>query len=222
MEFHHGRPDRFMPLDYEWATLRDIYEHADAYASVYHRESLEHFRKVRPCDSKELFWPEYIWCVYTAGFSAKVITKIFPALMSAYGGPPDDDGFGKSPIVSWEAVMKINANRRRFRSVIKCQGILSGYGWPEFNRRYLQYVDDMEKLPGIGRVTKYHLARNLGFDVVKPDLHLERLRKWYGFTSSLQMCEMLAHMYEERLGVVDFVLWAYCAAFGSPKERVEP
>jgi len=217
MEPHQGRPDNFYPLDYSSATLKDIFKHAKQYTELCHEVALKHFRNVQQDFTAATFWQEYIWCVYTAGFNAKVITKQFPKLMAAYGPPPVGE-YGPGPLVCWQNIMKVNANRRRYRSVIQCRGWLAEHGWPDFRRRYLQYVDDMEKLPGIGPVTKYHLARNLGFDVVKPDLHLERLRKWYGFTSSLQMCEMLQEMFNERLGAVDFILWAYCAAFGSPKE----
>ena len=70
----------------------------------------------------------------------------------------------------------------------------------------------METLPWIGPITKYHLARNLGIDVAKPDRHLVRLAKRFGYNESTgvqQMCEELAERTRDRIGVVDVVLWRY-------------
>jgi hypothetical protein len=63
-----------------------------------------------------------------------------------------------------------------------------------------------EKLDGIGKVTKYHLARNCGFDVCKPDRHLVRIAQSYGMTPE-QMCQALSDKLGDRMGVVDVVIW---------------
>lgn len=73
----------------------------------------------------------------------------------------------------------------------------------------------LESLPWIGPVTKYHLARNLGIDVVKPDRHLVRLAAQFGFASPDAMCRAIQPEtglpgLELRLGTIDLVLWRYC------------
>jgi len=67
-----------------------------------------------------------------------------------------------------------------------------------------------EALPWIGGITKYHLAKNFGAAVAKPDVHLQRLADREGCTPQ-QLCERLAA--ETGLGVaaVDTVLWRACA-----------
>ena len=66
-------------------------------------------------------------------------------------------------------------------------------------------------LPWIGKITKYHLAKNLGIaDVAKPDVHLQRLADREG-CSVQAMCERLALQVGYRVGTVDTILWRACA-----------
>lgn len=67
-----------------------------------------------------------------------------------------------------------------------------------------------ESLPWIGGITKYHLAKNFGADVAKPDVHLQRLADREGCTAQ-QLCERLAAETGLRIAAVDTVLWRACA-----------
>lgn len=68
-------------------------------------------------------------------------------------------------------------------------------------------LDFLETLPWIGPITKYHLARNLGLDVAKPDRHLQRIAEYYNFDDVQRMCEHISALTNDRVGVVDLVLW---------------
>jgi hypothetical protein len=65
-------------------------------------------------------------------------------------------------------------------------------------------------LPWIGGITKYHVAKNFGLDVVKPDVHLARLAKRYG-TDPQSLCERIAAESGYRVATVDTLLWRACA-----------
>lgn len=76
-------------------------------------------------------------------------------------------------------------------------------------QQYLAAQDKVEflgSLPWIGPITKYHLARNFGLDVVKPDRHIQRLADHYGKTPH-DLCADIAKETGERIGTVDVVLW---------------
>lgn len=80
-------------------------------------------------------------------------------------------------------------------------------------RRYNKAVDKIAAcadLPWIGPVTKYHLAKNFGADVAKPDVHIERLAKASGVTSQA-LCEQLSLVSGYRTATVDLILWRACA-----------
>ena len=88
--------------------------------------------------------------------------------------------------------------------------------WRERASLYANYiaaddkVEQLQTLPFIGPVTAHHLAKNLGADLAKPDVHLERLARREQ-TTSQALCERLATESGCRAATVDTVLWRACA-----------
>ncbi len=71
-------------------------------------------------------------------------------------------------------------------------------------------LEYLEKLPWIGPVTRYHLAKNLGADEAKPDVHMERLAR-RDKTSTRTLCRRLARQTGYRVATIDSILWRACA-----------
>lgn len=71
-------------------------------------------------------------------------------------------------------------------------------------------LDFLQGLPWIGPVTKHHLAKNLGADTAKPDVHLERLARRDG-TTVQTLCRRLARLTGYRVATIDTILWRACA-----------
>lgn len=65
-------------------------------------------------------------------------------------------------------------------------------------------------LPWIGEVTALHLAKNLGFDTAKPDVHMERLARG-DKTTTEKLCARLAKQTGYRAATIDSILWRACA-----------
>ncbi len=65
-------------------------------------------------------------------------------------------------------------------------------------------------LPFIGPVTRLHLAKNLGADIAKPDVHLERLARAEK-TTTAKLCRRLALQTGHRVATIDTILWRACA-----------
>lgn len=175
---------------------------------------------LRPGSIKaEDFWAEYVWVVYVPGLSAHVVAQLWPRLLPAVGAWHEREAIG--PLL--KRLEGINRNFAKADAVTKCRDMLHAWGWSNFRDGFLKKVDSMEALPMVGKVTKYHLARNLGHDVVKPDIHLERLARAYGYESPLALCRQISEDLGIRIGCVDLALWAYCAAAGTEhlRERTE-
>ena len=71
-------------------------------------------------------------------------------------------------------------------------------------------LEDLRELPWIGPVTMYHLAKNLGADEAKPDVHLERLARGDQTTTD-RLCRRLARQSGMRVASVDSILWRAAA-----------
>lgn len=88
--------------------------------------------------------------------------------------------------------------------------------WQDRERIYAGYCEAHDKLaflqalPWIGPVTRHHLAKNLGEDEAKPDVHLERLARREK-TTTRRLCERLARQTGYRIATVDTILWRACA-----------
>ena len=80
-------------------------------------------------------------------------------------------------------------------------------------RKLLKAVDLIafcETLPWIGPITSKHLAKNLGADVAKPDVHLNRLAEPEGVTAQ-ELCERLARGSGQPSLHGNQFLWRACA-----------
>lgn len=71
-------------------------------------------------------------------------------------------------------------------------------------------LEFLEGLPWVGPVTRYHLAKNLGANEAKPDVHMERLARRDG-TTTHTLCRRLARQSGYRIATIDSVLWRACA-----------
>lgn len=88
--------------------------------------------------------------------------------------------------------------------------------WAERDQLFAAYVGAgdaiafLRGLPWIGDITSYHLAKNLGADVAKPDVHMERLAR-QDRTDTHKLCARLARQTGYRIATIDTVLWRACA-----------
>lgn len=183
--------------------------------------ALRHFRTLRQEDvTLDHFFQEYVWCVYASGFSTRILTEKFPALLKCY----QDLMFVslESQLEErWERVKGIIGHQGKHDAIhIFLQGLLAyavEYGdsyWEKFKEDHFT-IESLQNLPFIGEVNCYHLARNIGIDCVKPDRHLVRLAKHFQFGTPEMLCEFLAGLYDERVGVVDLILFYGASLWGT-------
>jgi hypothetical protein len=88
--------------------------------------------------------------------------------------------------------------------------------WKKRHQLFEEYMAAEDKLgfcgslPWVGPVTQYHLAKDFGVDVAKPDVHLARLAR-RDRTTVHRMCARLARQSGYRIATVDTILWRACA-----------
>ena len=146
--------------------------------------------EVLTCDDADSFFREYMWVVLSSGIKNQVARLIEGRIYKAI----DKD----LPI----------STAFRHKGKVKAIEYVKQHRHQEF-ARYKTSTNVLEffvTLPWIGHITKYHLAKNLGLDVVKPDRHLVRIASSYG-KSPLELCEKLARETGYRIGTVDLIIW---------------
>lgn len=142
------------------------------------------------------FLMEYAYVVISSGMKNQVADKIFERFMNGGG-------------------LNVFAIGHRGKREAIERAIKEHQEW--FTK--LQVASDklafLDTLPWIGPITKYHLARNVGLDVVKPDRHLVRLAAFFEYPDAATMCAAISESVHERVGVVDVILWRYSNLTGT-------
>ncbi|MDQ3814937.1 MAG: hypothetical protein M3347_13415 [Armatimonadota bacterium] len=192
-------------------------------AEAFYRRALTHVTDNEPeglawarkCSSgfrqlnMETFLQEYVWVIYAAGFSTQVLESKFPALRSAF----KDFALEKmSRMRSIEPALKVIRHERKAQSVLRGAQLIAKEGFTNFKARIsTEGVDSLAKLPGIGPITKDHLARNIGLaSVPKNDVWIARLVQLFHAQNHNEMVCDLSKKFNEEPGVVDYVLWQFC------------
>jgi len=166
---------------------------------------------------EQRFLHEYAWVVFNSGMKNKVIRAKWNDLRKAF------HHFIPLQVVSSKEKVRTDAlhvfnNEKKVDSVIKVAQKIVREGFEKTIREKVEKnpLEYLVSLPYIGKVTKYHLARNLGFDFIKPDRHLVRLAKKFGMTP-FELCDLIHQKTGRRLGSIDVILWRYCEQKGQTR-----
>ena len=197
---------------------KEYFKKAYAFVKKFHRQELDFIQstKFEKVD-EDFFFKEYIWVVYASGFSAKVVSKMHPQLVDAFGyfdqlSQRNFDGV-------FDRVKSICKNRQKAKAVHSMAVLMSlkleTQIWDEFKNSELNSPEKLVKLPYIGKITCYHLARNIGLlNFVKPDLHLVRMADHWGCANAVELCKAVQPK-GMPLGIVDLIFWYAASTFGT-------
>ena len=204
-------------FDKEWflnleKQIRNLGADSDAQSFDEIRENLSHPRKLSSTEFADMC--NYV--ILAGGFSQKTAKKIHSQITEYL--PKNGADF--------DALFAMFHNKNKINAVCEI--------WNNKNAMCAEYYgidnfDDklkfLSRLPHIGKITANHLARNLGENVVKYDIWIQRLGARYSGKElnvdngklnpeTKQACdEMFAHMVKETglpRGYIDVVLWKAC------------
>lgn len=147
-----------------------------------------------PANAKE-FASEAIYVILNSGFSNRIAVPIFKKCMLAL-----DAG---------ESVKTVFGHPGKSKAIDDI--------WRRRNYLFSQFkkadnlIEFCATLPWAGGpIVRFHLAKNLGADLAKPDVHLNRLADAEG-VSAQALCERLAAETGYRAATIDLILWRACA-----------
>ncbi len=177
--------------------------------------------------AREVF---YVICV--AGFRQATAKKMCQKVI---------DYIDKNQNPNFNDLIKIYGNINKINAIIKVWNNRA-----ELHEKFYKLstpeekLDFLSKLPHIGNITKYHIARNLGINFVKYDIWIQRLGvALYGNLEYVEkvsnsklnpkikeMCDKMFSDLEmqinEKTGYIDVVLWKACqqGVFVIEKDKV--
>lgn len=180
----------------------EYFAHCQKFVEDKYSTNLEHYRHILPETlTLDRFWIEFVWCCYVSGFSSKVIASIYDDLVLALGS------WRTCHLDRWDNVSIVISHRKKFEACCNVSAMLRELPFEKFKLDFLSSTKSIRNLPMMGPITSFHLARNIGLDAVKPDLHLTRLSAHFGYLYPFDLCRDLADSSGERIGVVDYILF---------------
>lgn len=160
------------------------------------------------------FLRESAWTVLSAGFREAVVRRLFGPVCEAFLGMQSAAAIHANRARCRRDALKVFNNRRKVTAILDIASIVDDMGFDRVRREIEQNdVRFLLTLPYIGSITAFHLAKNLGLPVVKPDRHLQRIAAAAGFSSPLELCQLISDHLGEPVQVVDVVLWRYATLF---------
>lgn len=204
--------DWFLGLDRK---LRDMGLDSDAQSFDEIKANLSHRHVCTPDE----FATHCAYVILAGGFSQKTAKKIHAKIM--------DEIYARG--ADFDTLMKLFANKNKINAICKIWQCRA-----EYCAAYYRLNDTdarvafLSRLPHIGKITANHLARNLGEDVVKYDIWIQRLGVLYSGNVALRdkidngklnpavraACdEMFGELCAQTglpRGYIDVVLWKAC------------
>lgn len=168
------------------------------------------------------FLAQYCWVIYASGFREAILAGVFGDLEDAFKGF-DLERLARTRSI--QPALNVFNNKNKANAFLRGSKLIAEEGFSAFKKRVrIEGVDALEKLPGIGPITKVHLAKNIGLlDVAKPDRWLERAAEMTSSTVD-ELVGFLSAKYQVSRHVVDLIIWRYAADNGleklTPVERV--
>lgn len=156
------------------------------------------------------FLSQYSWVVLAAGFRDSVVRRKYPEILDAFLNFSSARKITRHAVTCRTAAMAAFGNKRKIDAILSTIKRVADEGFCDLKIRLARGdISYLQTFPFMGPATSYHLAKNLGMDVVKPDRHLLRITFTVGYKSPEAMCRDICVNVGERLSVIDLVLWRY-------------
>ena len=165
---------------------------------------------------EKTFLAVYCGAVFTSGFKASTVDAKFPAMKkvfqqfdpAALAEMDPDPTVAKLPIKNLKKTTAFLAGAKQIHAE----------GWRPFKKRLTaEGLEMLTELPGIGHITKYHLAKDIGLaDTAKPDIWLQRCAQECS-TSVATLVAFLSEEYNKTKYEVDLILFRYKSGYQSSK-----
>lgn len=155
---------------------------------------------------------ESAWVILCSGFRETVVRRHFDYISLAFC-----DWESAEAIVDSYPSCKISAlaafkNEAKIQAIVGVAQRIKEVGFSLLRTLIIANpIEELSRMPYVGNITVWHLAKNLGMDVAKHDRHLARVSMKLGFGDAHKLCESLAGMVGEQARVIDLAIWRYLA-----------
>jgi len=173
--------------------------------------------------TESTFLKETAWVILSCGMRESVIRNKYPLIAETFNNFRSANDIIKNKRQYLSKSKKIFNHKGKLLAITTLAKEIKKLGYTEFKDRILsEGVNYLMNFPYLGPATSYHLAKNIGLNVVKPDRHLKRVAKVTGFDSPHHLCESISKNVGDKVAVVDLVIWRFATMSSTYEEYFSP
>jgi hypothetical protein len=155
---------------------------------------------------------EAAWVVLCSGFREATVRQCFRHVSLCFCDWESAASIVESYPACKFAAKRSFSNDAKLEAIVGIARHIAHEGFVSFKKAILlSPIDTLQRLPYIGPVTVWHLAKNIGLDAAKPDRHLVRVSSRLGFPDAASLCAEIASVTGEPVSVVDLIIWRFLA-----------
>lgn len=163
---------------------------------------------------------ESAWVILCSGFRERTVRRLFDYISLCFFDWDSSDLIQAHGDICVETALGGFGNRRKIEAIRSVAAIIAETGFRRIKDEIdLDPLKSLIQFPYIGAVTVFHLAKNLGFDVAKPDRHLLRTAKRLGENDPHVLCQRIAELTGDPVRVVDIIFWRYATLSSEGSQR---
>jgi len=189
-----------------------FYFHAKAIVEErgFHREAEWQKSLVFENLTESEFLRESAWVILCSGFNESIVRKHFSYISLCFHDWMSARAICEDRAVCESTALTAIRHAGKMSAICSISKSVDSEGFGNLKERIWNCpIDTLRRLPYIGEITVWHLAKNIGFPVAKPDRHMQRLSKTLGYGDVQHLCADLSMLTGEEIPVVDITLWRY-------------
>jgi len=162
--------------------------------------------------TERCFMEESAWVILSCGMKESVVRRVFGRIGKCFLGWRSSASISASADHCFRSAVRVFNHPKKIEAIIEVARQIHATG---FDRILAQIrvnpIGAVRQFPFIGPVTSYHLAKNIGVRVAKPDRHLIRIAAACGYDNVQALCGAISSYVGDTVDVVDTVLWRYAS-----------
>lgn len=191
-------------VQYYYQAKRTVYKHG-FFSEIYWQEKTS----IDSVDDSA-FLSEHAWVVLSSGMNVKVVEKLYKSLAPVFNNWEDANYIVNNKVSIKSDALKYFAHSSKLDAMIFMAVHIATHGLLDTMNSIQKFGPEfLEQFPFLGPATSRHLAKNLGFNVSKPDRHLVRISEKFGYMSVDFLCREISYLTGDKMNVIDVVLWRY-------------
>jgi hypothetical protein len=160
--------------------------------------------------NESTFMRELAWVVLSSGMRERVVRNLFDDISGCFFNWVSAEIIVANEDKCFHVAIRYFNNEPKISAIIKAAKKINSLGFSRLKMMIRENpIETLQDFPYIGPITVYHLAKNIGLPVAKPDRHLTRIANMEGYSDVQEFCNEISRLSGDSTPVVDIVLWRF-------------